>query len=280
LTIEPKIVDTRDTLDRQLMLLDLLADRPEGVTFSEMRLLSELPKASLHRLLKSLLRTNCVRLEEFSISSATGNHRGVHYKLGERMHGLLRKVLDPNQALDRVQLILQELAKEANETAFLSILRSGKVETLVMASPNNGAHGYVSPGRVMAPNAAAAAKAIYANQPENTWDDVLAGELPKLTELTKTDVVLIKEEYRDIRKNNVAYCLEEIDRGLMGIASPVPLDNIGVIYAVSIVGPCVRIRSMDSEYIESLLQNAATTLSDILRAEHLSRPRVLTSAGK
>ena len=279
MTAEKLGVETRDTLDRQLVLMEIIAARPEGLTFMELQKLSALPKASLHRLLKSLIRTDCVRLEEFLVASPTGSHGGTRYRLGDRIQSLLRKVLDPNQALDRVQMKLHELAKEANETAFLSILRGDKVENLVMASPNNGAHGYVSPGRVMAPNAAAAAKAIFAYQPEKTWDDVLSGDLPALTDRTTTDVEKIKGEYREIRSTGIAYCREEIDRGLMALAAPVSLDSLGVIYAVSIVGPSVRIGKMDESYVEGLLREVAETLSNILRAEHLARPSILADVG-
>ena len=76
----------------------------------------------------------------------------------------------------------------------------------------------------------------------------------------------VKKEYRAVRESGIAYCREEIDRGLMGIAAPLHLPQIGVIYAVSIVGPSNRIREHDEQQLEASLIRAAGELSEIFTA--------------
>lgn len=247
---------SRDPLERQLQILELLVSYPQGRSFTDIRNDLNLPKASTSRLLKTLASAGCVQLEKNeSIGSS------AIYVLGDRIRGLLRGIMDPDQTVTVAHAVLHELAKEANETAFLSVLRGDKVENLVMASPAKDAHGYVNPGRVVPAHAAAAAKAIFAYQPETVWNRVLSQPLAPLTEKTITDPEKVREEYVRVRDKGIAYCREEIDSGLMAIAAPVHLKEIGVIYAVSIVGPSSRIRNLDEEPLDAMLRKAAKQLS-------------------
>jgi DNA-binding IclR family transcriptional regulator len=171
--------------------------------------------------------------------------------------------VDPDQIVSLSQVVLHRLAEEFKETAFLSMLREDRVESVVMVTPAKDAHGFVNPGRVMPAHAAASAKAIFAFRSEKEWDRVLSGPLPALTDLTLTSPTLVKREYRTVKQIGIAYCREEIDRGLMAIAAPIHLPQIGVIYAVSVVGPSNRIREHDEERIEAALLDAANELSSI-----------------
>lgn len=246
----------RDPLERQLQILELLVSYPQGRSFTDIGNVLNLPKASTSRLLKTLVSAGCVQVEK-NESAGTS----ALYVLGDRIRGLLRGIMDPDQTVTIAHSVLNELAKEANETAFLSVLRGDKVENLVMASPAKNAHGYVNPGRVVPAHAAAAAKAIFAYQPETVWNRVLRQPLPALTDKTITDPEKVREEYLRVRDKGIAYCREEIDSGLMAIAAPVHLKEVGVIYAVSIVGPSSRIRNLAGESLDGMLKKAADQLS-------------------
>lgn len=246
----------RDPLERQLQILELLVSYPQGRSFTDIRNELNLPKASTSRLLKTLAGAGCVQIEK---NASTGS--SAVYILGDRIRGLLRGVMDPDQTVTVAHAVLHELAKEANETAFLSVLRGDKVENLAMATPAKDAHGYVNPGRVVPAHAAAAAKAIFAFQGEAVWKRVLRQPLAALTDKTITDPEKVREEYMRVRDRGIAYCREEIDSGLMAIAAPVHLKEIGVIYAVSIVGPSSRIRNLDEKPLDAMLTKAASQLS-------------------
>lgn len=255
----------RDPLERQLQILELLVSYPQGRSFTDIRNELNLPKASMSRLLKTLASAGCVQLEK---NESTGS--STFYVLGDRIRGLLRGVMDPDRTVTVAHAILHELAKEANETAFLSVLRGDKVENLVMAAPAKDAHGYVNPGRVVPAHAAAAAKAIFAFQSGSVWDRVLRQPLAALTEKTITDPEKVREEYLQVRDKGIAYCREEIDSGLMAIAAPIHLKEIGVIYAVSIVGPSSRIRNLDGEPLDAMLKKAAKQLAAAFEGVMLS----------
>ena len=255
---------TRDVLERQLQVMELVAQHPSGLAFSEVQAALSLPKATVHRLLTSLLRVGCLMDIEDNPYDAggTGRTRRV-FKLGGRIRRLLGNAVDPEQLVALSQASLHALAEKFKETAFLSMLRGDQVETVVMVTPAKNAHGFVNPGRVMAPHASAAAKAIFAFRNEEEWDRILEGPLPALTDLTLTSPTQVKREYRAVRQVGVAYCREEIDRGLMAIAAPIHLPQIGVMYAVSIVGPSNRIREHDEDAIEATLLEVAGELSTL-----------------
>ncbi|WP_165900017.1 IclR family transcriptional regulator [Borborobacter arsenicus] len=255
----------RDLLERQLQLIELVARHPAGLSFSEIHSALGLPKATVHRLLASLSKADCINFsgsgsDDGDVAAGKGRR---HYVLGGRIRRLLGSAVDPDQIVLLSQVVLHRLAEKFKETAFLSMLREDRVETVVMVTPAKDAHGFVNPGRVMPPHAAASAKAIFAFRSEHEWDRVLSGPLPALTDLTLTSPTLVKREYRSIKQVGIAYCREEIDRGLMAIAAPVHLPQIGVIYAVSIVAPSNRIREHDEELVEAALLEAANELSSI-----------------
>lgn len=257
----------RDPLERQLQLMELLARNPGGLASGEIQTALGLPKASVHRLIASLLKTKCIQPfgsegadRDESTTSRTGRRL---YVLGSRIRRLLGNTIDPGQIVALSQGTLHRLAERFKETAFLSMLREERVESVVMVTPLKNAHGFVNPGRVMPPHAAASAKAIFAFQEEEEWERILAAPMPALTDLTLTSPSLVKREYRAVRQAGIAYCREEIDRGLMAIAAPIRLPQVGVIYAVSIVGPTNRIGEHPKETIESALVEAANELSSV-----------------
>ncbi|MGB3388099.1 MAG: IclR family transcriptional regulator [Pseudaminobacter sp.] len=247
-----------------MQLVELVARHPAGLSFSEIHSALGLPKATVHRLLASLSKADCIN---FSGSDDAGEGEvgkgRRHYVLGGRIRRLLGSAVDPDQIVSLSQVVLHRLAEKFKETAFLSMLREDRVESVVMVTPAKDAHGFVNPGRVMPPHAAASAKAIFAFRSEQEWDRVLGGPLPALTDLTLTSPNLVKREYRAVKQIGIAYCHEEIDRGLMAIAAPIHLPQIGVMYAVSIVGPSNRIREHDEELVGAALLDAANELSSI-----------------
>ncbi|WP_244423575.1 IclR family transcriptional regulator [Nitratireductor pacificus] len=261
-----KTSEGRDLLERQLQLLEIVARNPEGLTFSGLQTVLGLPKASMHRLIAGLAKADCIALggadADAEFGEPIGRGRKV-YVLGNRIRRLLGSAVDPQQIVTLSQTVLHRLAEEFKESAFLSVLRGDRVESVVLVTPAKDAHGFVNPGRVMPAHAAASAKAIFAFRDEGEWDRILKGHLPALTDLTLTSPASVKQEYGTVRETGIAYCREEIDRGLMGIAAPVHLPQIGVIYAVSIVGPSNRILEHDEKHLEASLVRAATELSDI-----------------
>ncbi len=255
-------------LERQLRVMELLAQYPAGLAFSEIQRVLDFPKATLHRLLSGLSASGCIEttpdLLDQTGAASTGRRA---YVLGLRMQRLLATAISPSRMAPVSQRVLYELVEQFHETAFLCMLRGSQIESIAMATPPKDWHGYVNPGHVMPPQAAASAKAILAFRSETERQQVLVGPFPALTDKTLTTTAQIHEELAVVRRTGVAWCREEIAPGLVAVAAPIPLAQLGVIFSVSIVGPHERMKQHDEAQLGTALQTAASKLAAIFAQE-------------
>ncbi|WP_296555188.1 IclR family transcriptional regulator [Pigmentiphaga sp.] len=259
--MEEESSKNRFLLERQMEVIELVARHPAGLAFGEIQAALDMPKGTLHRMLAGLCRAGCLDAEP-PFEAEAGNARRT-YLLGGRMRRLLGTAISPDQMAAVAHTVLYGLVEQFQETAFLSMLRGNRIESIVMATPPKDWHGYVNPGHVMPPHAAASAKAILAFRDEREWEALLDEPLPALTDRTITSPQQLRDELRRVRKTGIAYCREEIDRGLVAVAAPIPLSQVGVMFSVSIVGPSQRMQAYDDEKMKRALLDAASKLAAI-----------------
>src|SRR5271167_2168357 len=120
------------------------------------------------------------------------------------------------------------LSREFYQTAFVAKLVGHEVYLIVMAASHGNRQSFVQPGHLMAPNAAASAKAIIAFQGAAFISAVLAQPLTKYTANTRADRVELRKSYDQIRRDGYALWVDEMDPGVMTIAVPVHFANAGV----------------------------------------------------
>lgn len=243
-------------LERYLTVLEAVGVASEGLSLSEVAERCALPVGTAHRLLQNLHRTGLV---------ASGGAKRKDYRLGERLLRLLHAGSDNAWLQISVQPILDGLANEFAETCFLTRLVGHQVISLAWAVPTKGLQGYVFPGHIMPPHAAASAKAILAFQSPEIIKKALAGKLSKLTEKTKTKHPDVEREYAGVRAAGYATCWNEMEPGVGALAVPIPLQGVGIMYSLGISGLIDRLtRRPESEVIERL-GTAADALSRVLR---------------
>ncbi|MCX5590165.1 IclR family transcriptional regulator [Alcaligenes endophyticus] len=260
-------IQNESVLERQLRVLELLAQYPAGLAFSEILRVLDFPKATLHRILAGLMQSGCVET-----SPVLDGNEGViagrrTYALGQRIQRLLAVAISPNRMASVSQRVLYELVEEFHETAFLCMLRGTQIESIAMATPPKDWHGYVNPGHVMPPQAAASAKAILAFRSLSEQQEILQEPFAALTDKTLVSRAAINDELAQVRRLGIAWCREEIAPGLVAVAAPIPLAQLGVLFSVSIVGPFERMKSHDEIQIGAALQEAASKLAAIFAQE-------------
>lgn len=243
------------TLERHARILEAVSASPTGLVLTDISKGLNLPKATAHRLTAALT--------EIDFLSLSNDGRKV-YQIGARLVRLLHLVISPDSVVPAAHPILQALVNRFEETAFVACLRNNQVETVAMVTPNKDWRGHVHPGRIMPPHAAASAKAILAFQPQEVQRAMLAGPLPAFTDKTVTSREKIMAEYTLIRKTGIATCNGEIDPGQIAFASPVHLDNTGVIFSICLVGPTVRLTGHGRAKIAQALKDAAAEFSGSL----------------
>lgn len=164
------------------------------------------------------------------------------YRLGLRFldHGIYAKYQHPLS--DVPQSILEELAEEADEAAWLVVEEHGLAVYLSSAVAEHGLKTYGDIGTRRYLHTIAPGKAILAHLPEERVEEILDEYgLPALTERTITDRDELFAELEEIRERGFA--LNEGGRILGGNAVGAPIIVDGELYgAIGVSGPESRLQ--------------------------------------
>jgi DNA-binding IclR family transcriptional regulator len=226
--------DKLPPLERYFRIMEVLTGFPAGLSLGELAKLLALPRASTHRLLAAMQKSQLV---------ATGGTSAT-YVLADRARRLVHRGAGAEFIAGLATPHLQQLVTETGETSYIARLEGTQVRTVVMESSDAPWRGFVLPGKIMYPHASASAKAILAFQPDQLVDQALSVDLPHLTRYTKVTHQEIKTELARVRRNGYASCVGEVDQGLGAIAVPIAVEGVGVIYALGLIGPLPRVTSL------------------------------------
>jgi DNA-binding IclR family transcriptional regulator len=250
----------RAILSRYALVLDAVAQASRALPLAEIGERTGLPQATVYRLVHALLHVGFL---------AQGERR-KHYVVGPRLLRMLCTGMPRGAVRQLAQPILEQLASDFGETAYISKLEGDEVETLAVALPGGEKQAFVHPGRNMPFHAAASAKAILAFAADRLVDEVLAKPHVRYTARTKTTENEIAAELATIRQQGFAVCDQELDPGVLGYACPVRIGGAGVVYALGVVGFADRLGNSSSDAIVSSLRSAAETLSNAIRDDAAS----------
>lgn len=251
----------RAILSRYAFVLDTVAQASRALPLAEIAERTGLPQATVYRLVHALLHVGFL---------AQGERR-KHYIVGPRLLRMLCTATPRGAVRQIAQPILERLASDFGETAYIAKLEGAEVETLAIALPDGGEkQAFVHPGRNMPFNAAASAKAILAFADDPLVKDILAKPHVRYTARTKTTEHEIAAELTTIRQQGFAVCDQELDPGVLSYACPVRVGGTGVVYALGVVGFADRLRDSPSDVIVSSLKNAAETLSNAIQDDAAS----------
>jgi IclR family acetate operon transcriptional repressor len=248
--------------DRSLALLELLAGRPEGLTFSEIAGALALPRSSAHGLLQTLRSRGYVEAEE-------GQGRERQFRLGLRVAELGAAYLRGRGRglLERARAAVGELAARSGAAARLAVLDG--LETLYLHA-EEGEHDVrlASPaGRRLPAHATAEGKALLAGLPDaevarRYRAAGLAPALPRLTPRTVDSLPALLAELRAVRALGHAHDVGEHTEGLHCVAAPV-VDGAGAHQAaLSVAVPTPQLDAERLVRLAGLVQQIAGRLSE------------------
>jgi DNA-binding IclR family transcriptional regulator len=244
-------VKTTDTpLQRYMRLLEVVAGFPAGITLAQLVGVLDLPKTTVHRLLRGMTEVGMLTPAQ-----------GGRYRLGQRFLGMLYAGAAEDWIQGLTQPLLRELADETGETCYIARLIDRQVRSVAIVTPENAVRGYVVPGRELWPHAAASAKAILAFQSEMVVAAALPDGLPRLTSRTETDPTAFREELAAIRRDGIATCIGEDVDGFAGLACPIPIDGISVTYSLAITGTIDSLIERNRARYEALLPPLAKRIA-------------------
>lgn len=239
------------SVDRAIDLLDALAgsSSPSGVTQLAKEL--DLPYATVHRLLQTLVSRGLVSIQNHSRKYTLG---AKLLALGQRAGAMFPAHAEP---------FLRRLVEETSETANMAILENDHVVYVAQAQSTRTVRMFTEVGNRVLPHGTAVGKVLLASlPPEQQLGVIERNGLPPYTANTITDPETFLRHLLLVKERGWAVDDEEREVGVCCLAVPVH-SSPGFTAAFSISGPAGRIKKEDRHEIVGTMKSIA---EDFLKA--------------
>jgi DNA-binding IclR family transcriptional regulator len=242
------------TLEKGLLLLGLFdAGHPEW-SIKEIGERAGLPKVTVWRLMKTLEASNWVEYDATS----------QKYHLGRSVLRLLYLAASPSELVRVTHPFLVRLAEETTESCSLTVWTD--VGPMIVDTVPTSRHfkPLTYKGMVLEGLASADAQVFVAFGPEDAWDALLAKPIEPRTPKTVTDPELLRERWRAVRRDGVAF-----DRGgwkleAPAVAAPV-FNRVGELRgAIHVVPPVERASEEELQRYAAMVKATAAQISEHL----------------
>lgn len=213
-------------VDRAARLVTEVVESAGPRSFSELAASTGLAKSTTSRLLFALERSGLVRRD---MNGA--------YEPGELFLRYAGRGGREYELVELARPFLRRLGEATSETINLGIARRGHVEQLDQVDSRYvlGTTNWV--GRPVPLHASALGKVLLAY-----GGAVLSpGRLASLTERTVTSRARLAEALEEVRRRGYAVAVDELEPGLVAVASPVLNNRDEVVAAISVSGPASRL---------------------------------------
>lgn len=238
-------------VSRYAAILDAVSVQPDGLPLSAIAQATSIPKPTVHRLVRSLV----------AIGYLKGGTGRAWYRIGPRLHQLLHRSIEAHSIAHVVQAPLEALVERFGETAYVTRLLGDEARPIAVAVPNGLTQSIIHPTRVMPAHAAASAKAIVAFQDADVIRRILQQPMTRYTSNTLTTAREVRQHLEQVRARGYAECVNEIDEGVMAVAVPIHLKEIGVLYSVGICGLLPRVKRHPRPAVVDALNLAADRIA-------------------
>jgi DNA-binding IclR family transcriptional regulator len=247
---QAKVIGTSPsrTLEKGLQVLSLFdVERPEW-TLKDIREQAGLPKATSFRLVKTLENQKYLAYDP---------KKGT-YHLGSNMLRAAYLTLSHSELVRISGPFVQKLAEMTTETVDLSVWtdQGAMIVHTVYTSrpfrPNN------PPGMVMKGLANVHSKLYVALGPESEWPQAIAESSVPRTRYTITEPEKLMNELIKVRREGVAFGLQEHNLGMCAVGAPVFGAGSEMRAALAVVVPSERFGPSD-------MRDYATAVSDVAR---------------
>jgi len=240
---------------KKIAILSLFNDKHSTITASEIVHHLDLPLSTTYRYIADLKA--CGLMED--------DAKPGHYRPGTKILELAqiaRKAL----GIENIALpIMQQLAKQTEETVLLLLRRGNKVMCVERCESSHALKFSSDRGRIMCMHAGASSRVIMAYLDELEQDRIIREEgLPRFTKNTITHPVKLKESLKRIRENGFAISEGELDPGAIGIAAPILCKDSMLRGGLSIAGPANRIFGLKVDKFTRLVVQAANEIAKLL----------------
>ncbi len=237
---------------RCLKVLELLADEPFELSFTELAARLDVPKASAHRLCTTLLEANLITQEPITRRYLLTSHAlwiGSGYL---RHSSLYRAAFFP----------MQDLARQYPGTVQLGVLDQDYVLFIHSVGYAGAPDSFADVGLRRPLNATASGKIFLAGMASADVDRIMSSCPEKYTSSTITSLSRMKQEIAQVKKMRYARNVEELLPGYWVLAAGIFGQDESPAAAISITLPL-------SEFTPELETAVATQIKDAARKASL-----------
>ena len=213
----------------------IVSHQERGLAYSEVVANTRLPKATAHRVLKSLVQTGYLR---FDVETARyfGDLKLASLGSAVTSHFDLKSYVRPH---------LVTLQEQTRHTCNLGVL-SGDAGVYLDKIESPEAFGiklYSAIGKRFPLHCTAMGKVLLAGMRSPERRKILARKLDAVTSRTVTDAAALERELREVQRCGYALDRQEITRGIMCVAAPIRSGDGSTVGAISVAFPA----SIDEE---------------------------------
>jgi IclR family transcriptional regulator, KDG regulon repressor len=242
------------TLAKGLRVLDLFDEQHREWTLDQVAEASGLPRATAHRMLRTLQDARYVVLDPDS----------SRYHLGPAMLRGMYLSAGFEELVRVARPYLEALSHETGESVTLAVDVDGVavgVETIASARPFRRR---LALGTIIGDLANSSGKILCAFKSEDERRRILSKPHPQLTQFTITDPEKLAEELDKIRQDGLAFDMEERDLGTCAVTGGVRNQSGEFIASVSVVVPTGRFGPEEREQYADAVRRCCADLSAFL----------------
>lgn len=245
------------SVDNALKLLLLFKQRPQ-VRLSEAREYLGVGQSTAHRLLAMLVYRGFV----------TQDPATRIYMPGRALLELGLAALKQQDIQAVARPMLEELARDLNETTALGMLQGASLRLIDGVEPDRSLRVPMHVGRIVPAHATSAGKALLAALSQQQFYELYPEEtLEKLTEGTITSRAQLEVELEQIRKMGYATNIDESDEGLSSLAVVIHHPSKGAIAAISVLAPSLRVDQKRTPQVVKHVELACKMIEQRLASE-------------
>jgi DNA-binding IclR family transcriptional regulator len=240
----------RSTL-RCLKVLELLADEPFELSFTELATRLGVPKASAHRLCTTLIEANLIMQEPATRRYMLSSH-ALWIGSGYLRHSpLYRAAFVP----------LQELARQLPGTVQIGVLDQDYVLFIHSVGYFGAPDAFADVGLRRPLNATASGKIFLAGMTPEQIDTIMSKCTEKYTSSTITTPARMRQEIAQVKKMRYARNVEELLPGYWVLAAPLVGQDERPAAAISITLPLEEFTPERETAVAALVKEAARKAS-------------------
>jgi len=240
------------TVGKALGVLDQVAAFGRPVRFGEVLDASELPKATLYRLIQTLTSQGMLSYDP----------EAQTYRPGMRLVRLAHAAWAQSSLAPIARPHLDRLSGEVGETVHLAQLDHAQVLYVDKRNAASPVQMYSEAGKIGPAYCTGVGKVMLAHLPEADLSPVLAQQsFHRFTAATHGDSASLREELRAIRENGYGFDREEHEPGIICVACPILSRGGRVVGAVSVTSTTGRTNLAALEQLVPHLKDTTTRIA-------------------